>query len=138
MTVTDDYVLSAWLLEQIAKVEAAAPLVHHRECATASDWYFGGESVCDCGIPARVLAECEAQRRIIALHAMLTQPETEIVTTDGGAATVRMTGRTEYSCVACGDSYDERQWHLDEACETLYLLTLPFADRAGYREEWRP
>lgn len=49
--------------------------------------------------PARVLAECEAKRRILELHRDLVD--------------------------------------LDDRA-TLRYLALPYADREGYREEWRP
>jgi hypothetical protein len=30
------------------------------------------------------------------------------------------------------------EWGADWPCLTLRLLALPYADRPGYREEWRP
>ncbi|MFE1748991.1 DUF6221 family protein [Streptomyces anandii] len=62
--------------------------------------------------PARVLREIDAKRQIIALHA-----------------------RAHHQCVA---EDGPTQWHASDPCTTLRLLALPYADRPGYREEWRP
>jgi hypothetical protein len=59
--------------------------------------------------PARVLAECEAKRRIVESHAY-----------DEGFE----------GCV-----HDMKD---DWPCPTLCLLALPYADHADYRDEWRP
>lgn len=58
--------------------------------------------------PARVLAECEAKRRIVEWH----DCEPEHV----------------WGCGACTH---------DRPC-VLALLALPYADHPDYREEWRP
>jgi hypothetical protein len=62
--------------------------------------------------PARVLREVEAKRQILAQH-----PPGE----DG----------------YCGDGLglDGCKW--DWPCPTVRLLTLPYADRPGFKEEWR-
>lgn len=62
--------------------------------------------------PARVLSEIDAKRRLLALHA---RAHHQCVTEDGPT-----------------------QWHAADPCTTLRLLALPYADRPGYREEWRP
>jgi hypothetical protein len=62
-----------------------------------------------CGLPeidARILAECEAKRRIVAEHEQRA---------DGG-------------CYDCGT-----RW-----CRFQQFLAMPYADRPGYRREWRP
>ncbi|MYU22931.1 DUF6221 family protein [Streptomyces sp. SID8352] len=67
--------------------------------------------------PARVLREIDAKRRLVALH----EPgETEYV--DGDV------------CMAC----DVRGGEPFYPCKTLCLLALPYADRPGYQEAWRP
>ena len=67
-----------------------------------------------CATPARVIAECEAKRRIVErLDAYLTEnAETE----------------------------PEGLWELldDHAWATLYNLAAPYADHPDYREEWKP
>ncbi|MFE0470444.1 DUF6221 family protein [Streptomyces sp. NPDC058947] len=67
--------------------------------------------------PARVLREIDAKRQLLDLH----EPgEMEYV--DGDV------------CMAC----DVRGGEPFYPCKTLRLLALPYADRPGYREEWRP
>lgn len=67
--------------------------------------------------PARVLREIDAKRQLLALH----EPgEMEYV--DGDV------------CMACDVKGGEPFY----PCKTLRLLALPYADRPGYREEWRP
>lgn len=66
--------------------------------------------------PARVLAECEAKRRIVELHA------------DGGR--VAWVGdRFVNWCTA-----DKTQW----PCKSLRALAAVDADHPDYRPEWRP
>lgn len=57
MTLTD------FLLARIAEDEEGASLVHRESCI-----YLNSDDTepCDCGYPARVLAECEAKRRIVS------------------------------------------------------------------------
>lgn len=62
--------------------------------------------------PRRVLAEVDAKRRIIDLHK----------------------GVNDY-CAECDLVRSNYPYH---PCTTLRLLALPYADRPGYREEWRP
>jgi hypothetical protein len=62
--------LATWLLDRIAEDEAVARDVwqrpHFGRCNTQGDLSSLGDE-CDCGLPARVLAECAAKRRLIAL-----------------------------------------------------------------------
>lgn len=72
--------------------------------------------------PARVLREVEAKRQIVEVH----QPF-EVV--------------EDPACQVCADTSDKYsdEWTREEwPCLTLRLLALPYADRQGYREEWRP
>jgi hypothetical protein len=64
-------------------------------------------------LPARVLAEVDAKRRIVD----------------------RMAGML---AAAEGDSEVDHYGGLDAAEGTLELLALPFADHPVYRDEWRP
>ena len=69
--------------------------------------------------PARVLAECEAKRRIVDLHAPSSQ----------GA----------HCCTDPeGPAYGEVMHYGGAPCLTLSLLALPYADHPDYRQEWRP
>ena len=61
---------------------------------------------------ARVLAECEAKRRIVGLHE--SRPDWP-------------------DCQECGDRDYTKPW----PCSTLRLLALPYADHPDYRPEWR-
>lgn len=65
--------------------------------------------------PARALAEIDAKRRILELHGNV----------DGGE-----------ECYTCSD----KTGYMAEAvpCSTVRLLAVPYAERAGYRDEWRP
>lgn len=139
--------LAVWLLEQIAEDEASA------RAATAGPWTvdnpryvesiraddgttvigggrWGGEaSVFDQDAdalhitrwdPTRVLAECDAKREIIKLSAYHLEawrhqeanPE-----------------RVQFIDVEARGRHSDR---------TLKLMALPYVDREGYREEWRP
>jgi hypothetical protein len=61
--------------------------------------------------PARMLREIEAKRQIIDEH------DTE--------------------AWKIGDPVRDCQW-TERPCRTLRLLALPYTDRPGFREEWRP
>lgn len=76
--------------------------------------------------PDRVLREIDAKRQLVKLH---------------GRATLRAGGGAQYFdtttvCRSCEPSYQfpEQSW----PCQTLRLLALPYADRPGYRDGWRP
>ena len=78
--------------------------------------------------PARVLAECEAKRRIVTLHG----PDEYWV--DEVREEGQDIGRdAQCKLCGCGDC-----WPVDSPCATLKLLALPYADHANYREEWKP
>ena len=66
--------------------------------------------------PARVLAECEAKRRIVERHRGFGFDEE---------------WAPEGYCGECEGT-------LSSPCATLRLLALPYADHPDYREEWRP
>lgn len=67
--------------------------------------------------PARVLAECDAKRRIVDLHGMSYA--------DAADETWARNGR----CDTCRDAVP---------CPTLRLLALPYADHDQYDPSWRP
>lgn len=78
--------------------------------------------------PARVLADVEAKRRILAPHK--PQPLSKYD---------RQVWRFKFECASeswtCyGDGADHVEW----PCETVKLLALPDAGHPDYREEWRP
>lgn len=78
--------------------------------------------------PARVLAECAAKRRIIALHEREDRG-------DGWGSP------PYWCCTECGGRtvHPNLGWIPTSTawpCRTLRLLTLPYADHPDYREEW--
>jgi hypothetical protein len=126
--------LASWLLEQIAADEQVAraaisegkPYFAVKGWASFDadlgdyvmfDWPPGSGEAPDVSLPARVLAECEAKRRIIELH---DRPH-------------------ECSTYDHNGDIDNCTWVLQsEDCSTVRLLALPYADRPGYDESWRP
>ncbi|MBX7464946.1 DUF6221 family protein [Streptomyces sp. NPDC057910] len=75
-------------------------------------------AVCDCGGPARVLADVEAKRQILA-ECSDWYDKVNASTTEKYPMP-DLAGRFEV------------------AMPILRLLALPYADRSDYREEWRP
>ena len=119
--------LGEFLMTRIAEDEAVARAAHYE----GQRWYAEEEIVdrwpeCDCGTPvmtanrkdearfvadwhpARILAECDAKRRIVAEHAPIDP------------------------CDAHDASFETMP------CDTLRFLALPYADHPDYRDEWRP
>ncbi|GAA3956909.1 hypothetical protein GCM10022384_07530 [Streptomyces marokkonensis] len=70
--------------------------------------------------PARVLREIDAKRQMLDLH----RPVHRRSTGSGG--------ETIEDCQVCG------HFPAQYPCATLRILALPYADRPGYRMEWRP
>lgn len=68
--------------------------------------------------PARVLADIDAKRQLIALH----QEKQE-------------QGYGSDFCAECGFGEVSQSYY---PCGTLRLLALPYAGHPDYREEWRP
>lgn len=74
---------------------------------------------------AHILAECEAKRRIVALH--------------GGF--LAWSTANQLHCETCAKWYEadyDGPPNVDWPCATLRLLAMPYADHPDYREEWRP
>lgn len=94
---------------------------------------------CDCGVPARILADIEARRRII--DAWLPPGENphpgKPCTSDPDGDPDGEDFNTPWNSGPC-------VWHLDAMKRryphdlVLRLLALPYADRAGYDQGWRP
>lgn len=116
--------LARWLLDQIDEDENEARRAIER--TTTSRRMIRGEMVAvkiepprwrtAAWPPERVLAECEAKRRIVDLH----RPE-EFADAPG-----------EFCCGHC-----QRTAGI-YPCQTVRLLFLPYVDRPGYREAWAP
>jgi hypothetical protein len=69
--------------------------------------------------PARVLADCEGKQQIVRMHRGI-----HVCPYDSG-------GYTDFT-----DDDDEHPGY--RLCPTLIALALLYADRSGWREEWRP
>lgn len=107
--------LAEWLLEQIAEDETGADEVHLAGCAAFFDEAMGGlqRDDCDCGRPARVLAECAAKRAIVEEVASWTHED--------------------LCCRDCGESCQRCDCGLDGRRQrVLAAFALPYADRAGW------
>lgn len=59
--------LVAFLRARLDEDATSAVYVHYDACASHPSETTGDSDPCDCGMPARVLAEVEAKRRIIDL-----------------------------------------------------------------------
>ena len=70
--------------------------------------------------PARVLREIDAKRRITQCHEPWKASNGDTI------------------CGRCGREHIDGRAGGHFPCQTLRLLALPYADRPGYREEWRP
>jgi hypothetical protein len=98
-------------------VIVASDGTHAEECANGN-WTGIAEHIVRHD-PARVLADADAKRQMIRLHGC----------TEGH----------ECSTVDRAGDVDHCTWVMeDEACTTLRLLALPYADHPDYRDEWRP
>ena len=102
---------SAWHLEPdeggVTDVMAGSGIVMPVTVTTANDHDAFHIARHD---PARVLAECEAKRRIVALHHLDEDRETGL-------------------CIEDAFTYP---------CETLRWITLPYASHPDYNPDWRP
>lgn len=135
-----DMTITEFLIARIAEDEARASWYHRLHClrtacdaeccwGDATDEQTDAERVCTCGYPARVLADCEAKRRIIALHI----PGDDFP--DNPA------------CVLCQWDVDceaPRHDHQYEAgkrsewpCETVLALASVYVDHPDFDETWR-
>lgn len=96
--------LAAWLLEQLARDEQAARALPNAIGGLQSRFS-----------PAKLVADCEAKRRIVndIVPAVDKMDEAIAIEWGGGAAD-------------------------GTADDLLQLLALPYSDRPGYRDEWRP
>lgn len=119
--------LASWLLEQIAEDERMARQLERRAQEYAlhiqdptllgrviPGWYDWPDVE---AMAHRVLAECEAKRRIVEAHPTIVRDD-------------------EIGCLTCHS--EAGYTYMPGYCDTLKAIALPFADRPGYREEWRP
>ena len=81
-------------------------------------------------LPARVLAECEAKRRIVGLHGSYDRAFYNRATSTHESAGL--------ACDLCLDRDDYGDVVVPWPCVTLRLLALPYNDHPDYDEAWRP
>lgn len=117
--------LAAWLLEQIAEDERVAGdlaadgwpkhdgRVLSMERAMKVPWP-------DRWHPGLILRECDAKRQVVNLSAWHLEAWRSQQSNPEGVQFIDVEARGRHSEL------------------TLKLLSLPYADRPGYREEWRP
>lgn len=70
--------------------------------------------------PARVLQDIDTKQRILECHEPWTASNGDII------------------CGRCGREHIDGRPGGHFPCQTLRLVALPYADRPGYRDEWRP
>ena len=124
--------LAEFLLARIAEDEAVAQAASHGGWIGPESMgaFEGGDTVyID---PARVLAECEAKRRIVELHAPVIPVSPFSKCGHPGCDQSHSEKRLPPACPTCPTS------DVDGACETLYTLAIPYVDHPDYRDEWRP
>jgi hypothetical protein len=78
--------------------------------------------------PARVLAECEAKRRLVELHAIQVERDRQSPF-DPATGAERSEWAVDLYCDVCG-------W-VSVACDTLHALASVYADHPDYQQEWR-
>jgi hypothetical protein len=125
VTDTQTLTLAGFLLARIAEDEDPVNRdVHRIGCGECSDEEF---TYCNCDYPARVLAECEAKRRIVARHRH--EPTAVVIARAWGNET-----RTLMDCDTCCET--EEYADTDGWCSTLRLLAIIYSDHPDYRQEW--
>ena len=82
------------------------------------------------GYPGRVLAECEAKRRIVEAHPLVTDQRRLVPAWPGSAPGV--------ACANCGGNPVDSSAPIEDIgpCDTLLALAAVYADHPDYRQEW--
>jgi len=81
--------------------------------------------------PDRQLREVEAKRQLVKRH-LPANPDAEPREGLPG-----WPDKPWLYCATCG-SGEPNEYPITWPCETLKLVALPFSDRPGYREDWKP
>lgn len=114
--------LVEFLLARISEDEADA-----RDTEPLPEWAVFDHDVSGWREAPRVLAECDAKRRVITEHSLLTNP---LEAKDYCRMCVSPYGfAAEHPTPGTGQTFP---------CLTLRALALPYADHPDYREEWKP
>jgi hypothetical protein len=132
--------LVEFLRARLDEDEQAAGEWHRHDCPGHTEHSWGYEwhpEYCDCGIPARVIAEVEAKRAILAHHRTSTFTDVSL----------GIQGWTV--CVIChfvmdepDDWDDTKDWpypfvQYPFPCPTLRLLAQPYAGHPDFDPAWR-
>jgi hypothetical protein len=78
--------------------------------------------------PARVLADCDANRLIVAIHSAYSPVGDPVYSPDWSS---------DDWCVGC--CYDSNEAHVTEHiddCPVLHALAMPYATHPDFRDEW--
>lgn len=118
--------LVAFLREQLDRMERAASAAQ----GLSRPWYFDmidddAREFVDLALdPDGVLADIDAKRRMLDEHPHVPAAPW---------------GSTEVTSVGCQVCSGNGQGVIGDGwCKTVRLLALPYADRPGYQEAWRP
>jgi hypothetical protein len=114
--------LEQWLGEQLDEDEEDARRGYLKAdpLPDYDGWDKSGTASLPPVVAARVLREIDAKRQIMECHEPWTASNGDII------------------CGRCGREHIDGRPGGHFPCQTLRLLALPYADRPGYREEWRP
>lgn len=114
--------------ERAARSEYAYDRPHAPRCGVTADVL----PECDCDMQARVLAEVDAKRRVLALH--VPKPEWSNpkmpVCNECGGSDWRSSG---------GDDpvMENHPWVMPWPCPTLRAMGLPYVSHPDYQEGWK-
>lgn len=114
--------LAEFLLARVAETIADARYVQAQAVTDGDD--PGDPRRAELCLARYVLVECEAKRRIVAMHH-----------DDREHACPNEDGATDHYGHLHGWAEEDQY---PQICPTLRLLALPYADHRDYREEWRP
>lgn len=126
---TDD--LSTWLDERIVEDVRVARDADPTLDGIADSWFTADGDIrfIQHFTSARVLAECEAKRKVIDLHTLPEDAELPHGHWEGYGSDEVWVRDEPNVCPVCNES---------EPCTTVRLLAVPFAEHPGYRPEWKP
>jgi hypothetical protein len=141
--VTTEPSLPTFLRARLAERAEKAKHIHNADPGCPAHWeycwgYEYDPAKCECGEPDLVLAEVDAQQRVIAEHFELYR-DIGWFENDGdevieASAELPVCGM----CVAKHSHFGKAAEVPSYPCLTVRLLALPYAGHPDYREAWRP
>ncbi len=135
--------LLPWLHQQLALDLAEAPHIHRRDCDNAQAL---GHDACNCGWPARLLAEVESKRRILQAYERYLiarqrhDEETKRLEDDVAREerSEQVAGQLDVRVRAHRREGDYLNAVGAELVGIVQVVALPYQDRPGFRQERRP